>query len=291
MKNLAWSRWSFLTPWWAMAMAIATTIADAASTHSGTVLVDLVFPRNDTYAPTPLLPIIFGFQNSELASFLNPRISFTAWDLNNSTASVGASGDSYDVRWANFSSSDPYFAYTGFKAFNREGSWRLRWTVTWDSCTNDSLNSNPNNDGIITNSSDNSLLFTTRNSAPEVDLVAATADNNDDDCGPAGSGTAVSVTDTLDVPSLVDWSGGDTCAVVASPTSTLTSCHISIGSSSAASISAAVTAKVCETKDIYLPSGVTCPEEGEGESAAQGLVIGGVMALAAGLGVILIIFV
>lgn len=34
---------------------------------SGVLEVDLVFPHNDTYAPTEWFPIVFAFQNAELA--------------------------------------------------------------------------------------------------------------------------------------------------------------------------------------------------------------------------------
>ncbi|KFY31336.1 hypothetical protein V493_01199 [Pseudogymnoascus sp. VKM F-4281 (FW-2241)] len=121
---------------------------------------------------------------------------------------------------------------------------------------------------MICNSSSWSVLFTTEKSAPEIDLVAVT---NNKTC-PTELGVAINVTDTtMTVPFGVDWSGGDTCAVVASsnPTPTADPCWAKIDSTAVASMSASLAATLCT--GINPP--VNCSND---ESAAQQLVVVGV---------------
>ncbi|OHE94793.1 hypothetical protein CORC01_09900 [Colletotrichum orchidophilum] len=254
MHVLSWtSRWSLLACVWTILGAAA------ASDNSGIVEVDLVFPRNDTYAPTPLLPIIFGFQNSPLAPALAPQITFSIWNYDNKSDAVDTTA--YDVRWANFSSSDPYFEYRGFVDFNVEKTWEIRYTVRWFSCTKDSLEYPYD---ITSNNTYKSVVFTTKNAGQSVDLVAAT---NEKGCS-SDAGVAISVTDTLNATGISSWTGGDTCAVVASSTVTPNPCQIKISEAEASSISASVTARACEAQNPP----IECPAGNEG----HGLVVGGV---------------
>ncbi|KAK4155344.1 hypothetical protein C8A00DRAFT_13646 [Chaetomidium leptoderma] len=39
---------------------------------AGVLEVDLVFPRNETYAPPTYMPVIFAFRNPELARHVRP---------------------------------------------------------------------------------------------------------------------------------------------------------------------------------------------------------------------------
>lgn len=50
---------------------------------SGVVEVDLLFPRNDTCAPAPHVPIVFAIQNTELAPLLNLWIGFEVYNMTN----------------------------------------------------------------------------------------------------------------------------------------------------------------------------------------------------------------
>ncbi|KAH0426128.1 hypothetical protein CcaCcLH18_10538 [Colletotrichum camelliae] len=261
-------------------LACIGVVAVAGSDASGIVEVDLVFPRNDTYAPAPIFPIIFAFQKPSIALFLNPIILVTVWDRGNMTNSVLTT--SYDLKGANLSSSDPYLAHRGLTRFNKEGTWMLTWTVNWDSCTRDALESPSNSRPIVSNTTDNSVTFTTRGSSQEVDLVSST---NNKDCG-ANQGLNFNVTDTLKVPSRVDWSGGETCAVVALSAPKPDPCRVKIDSAAASSIFAAATAQICEG----ISPSISCPSEDGDENAGQRLVVGGIVCLAAGLGAIFHVF-
>ncbi|THC87758.1 hypothetical protein EYZ11_012793 [Aspergillus tanneri] len=41
---------------------------------SGVLEVDLVFPRNETYAPTDYFPVVFALQNAERARYLKSQL-------------------------------------------------------------------------------------------------------------------------------------------------------------------------------------------------------------------------
>ncbi|KAI9040039.1 uncharacterized protein KD926_008602 [Aspergillus affinis] len=181
----------------------------------------------------------------------------------------------YDLRRTNWSSHDPYFAYTYFENFGVEGRWWPTWEITCQSCdvTPAYYTLGPD---IINNTSSSSILFTTENSAPKVDLVAATANKT---C-PEELGLAINVTNNvLSVPTHVNWRGGDSCAMVASstPTTTPDPCQVKNDSVIAASMSASLKATLC--KGLHPPA--DCPEE-DG-SAAQKLVVIGVSCLLAAI--------
>ena len=262
------------TSWFLLACVGVAVAVDAASKNSGIVELDLVFPRNDTYAPTPSMPIIFAFQNPELASFLIPGLFFTVWNRNKNSENVITT--SYDLTWRNFSSSDPFFVYHGFSNFNTEGSWWLTWHLGRVSCKEDSLNSPYGDDRFVINNTGASILFTTKNSAQEVDLVAAT----NKDCAEA-IGFAVNVTNTLKVPGNVRWDGGEMCAVVESHTPIPNPCGAKIDSAAASSISSSLTASRCRGTNPP----VSCPPKDEDrEGTAQQLAVGAVACFAAALG-------
>ncbi|KAL2877342.1 hypothetical protein SGCOL_007501 [Colletotrichum sp. CLE4] len=273
MHAISWKArsWSLRAYVWTI-LGAATV---AASDHSGIVEVDLVFPRNDTYAPTPVLPIIFGFRNSQLAPGLAPKIGFSIWNYNNKSDSVKTT--EYDVRFANFSSSDPYYEYRGFVMFNVEGTWQIRYTVEWFSCTEDSFKYPYN---IPSNDTSNAIIFTTKNAGQSVDLVAAT---NGQDCS-SHAGVAINVTDSLNSTGIAKWPGGGMCAVAASSTVTPDPCQIKVSEAEASSISASVTARACESQNppIECPSG----NNGDKNDAGHGLFVGGMVCLTAASGAI-----
>ncbi|KAF2711897.1 hypothetical protein K504DRAFT_489677 [Pleomassaria siparia CBS 279.74] len=269
MHVSSWASWQLVV--------CVTAIGVAASKSSGVVEVDLVFPRNETYTPTPFFPVVFAVQNSELAPALNPRIVFTIMNWNDKRRTPLT--QTYDLRWANFSSSDPYFEYSALSRFKVESSWLLTWTVQWNGCTEDSLSRGRR--PFTGNYSENSIFFTTRNSTQEVDLIAAT---NEKDCA-GDTGVTMNVTSTLDVPVSIDWYGGETCAVVPSPAPTSDPCRIKIDSAIASSISSSMTASWCRASLPTDPP-ISCPSK----SAGQRLAIGRVACLAAAFGASIYIF-
>lgn len=156
--------------------------------------VDLVFPRNNTYAPTDWFPVVFAFQNPERARLLDPSNSYQIWNWDDK---FGPNHQDinwvYDLEEANWSSHDPYFVYNFFgERLRREGHYRISWSILWDSCDIDAFSNHGPGD-IIRNDSTWSVHFTIENSAQKVDLVAATANMT---C-PEELGTAINVTDQI----------------------------------------------------------------------------------------------
>lgn len=253
----------------------------------GALEVDLVFPRNESYAPTDQFPIVFAFQNPKEAKYLNPYIDYTIWNWATLPGDDNV-GWSHDLRTVNWSSTDdPYFAYNFFSESSLpEGHWKMTWSVSWQSCNETAFSQQLDNSKMVSNNTSRGLSFTINKSAPKVDLVSATA--NTTTCSPEGAsdsetGVAVPINvtgKTMEVPWWVDWSGGDTCAVVASslPTPTADPCKVKIDSAVEASMSASLTAKLCSG----LNPPPDCPEDDEG--AAQKLVVVGVSTLLAAFG-------
>jgi hypothetical protein len=246
--------------------------AKMVGASSGVVEVDLIFPRNETYAPTANLPIIFAFQNSHLAPFLDPIIDIDAYLLynaNGSTRYIPPDATSLDqLRWANFTN-DTYFAYPTYQHrtfnFETEGIWQLTWTLNWATCTEDSLAKTYSKDQLMRNQSQHMTMLTIRKGAQGVDLVSGTKDKS---CS-GQEGVAVNITNTLQAPLSAHWKGqGDMCASAAPSVPKSDPCRVSIDPTAAASISCAVSLST---------SSATCRDEKKG--AAGRLTIGGLAAM------------
>jgi hypothetical protein len=243
--------------------------AKMVGASSGVVEVDLIFPRNETYAPTANLPIIFAFQNSHLAPFLNPLIQINTQlvqSANDSTPSNPIDSEYlYQLQWANFTTNNTYFAYPTYqrRTFNfeieTEGIWELTWILIWETCPDDGGNQ------LMVNRSAHTTTLTIGKGAQEVDLVSGTKDKS---CS-GQEGVAINITHTSLVPNTAVWDGqGDMCASTASSVPKSDPCRVSIDPTAAASISCAVS---------LATSSATCPEEKKG--AAGRLTIGGLAAM------------
>ena len=60
----------------------AALLASVAAVHaaSGLVEVDLMFPQNDTYAPTPILPVVWTIRGADgLAAYLHPHLQYSIY--------------------------------------------------------------------------------------------------------------------------------------------------------------------------------------------------------------------
>jgi hypothetical protein len=267
-------------------LVFIATCAKIVGASSGVVEVDLIFPRNETYAPTPYLPIIFAFQNSHLAPFLDPLIHIDAYLVQTANGSTPqwAPPESIDLgqlRWANFTNNDTYFAYPTYQrnrfTFTTEGIWQVTWTFNWAVCTEDSLANNI----FMRNESQHTTTLTIRKDAQEVDLVSGTTDKS---CS-RQDGVAVNITNTLHIPSSAHWEGqtdkwegqGDMCASTASSVPTSDPCRVSIDPAAAASISCSITSGSSATNFSTTTSSLTCPEDKK--SAAGSLTVGSLAAL------------
>ncbi|EAA32695.3 hypothetical protein GE21DRAFT_6607 [Neurospora crassa] len=262
----AWSLLASLVSFWA--------VADAAD--SGILEVDLLFPRNETYAPTEWIPYIFSIQNAKLAKYLLPEIRYDVWNLTEGGNSFGYTHQ--NLQWANWSSHDPYFVHH-FHSGLHEGRWRLNWEFWYISCNEDLSNLHSSSELVNRNRTVGSIEFTIQEGGPAVDVVAATA--NDKTCS-EGNGAAINITGkTKEVAPFGIELTDDTCVVVGSPQPTPTPCQVKVDSAVAASISASWTAHLCDDLITeYRPA--NCPDDKD--NAAQRLAVAGVACLAVAVG-------
>ena len=265
---------SFRAGWSLVAsLACLGAIVDAA----GVLEVDLVFPRNETYAPTAYVPIIFALRNgnADLGQNLRPSINYNLRNITDPINWTVPAHISHELASANSSSYEPYFVHNFFSSFATEGRWELFWWVTWLSCDEDKDDLEPS---FMTNSENRVIEFTIKNDGQVVDIVAATA--NDKTC-PAELGLAINVTDTtMEISRRWNRPAG-TCAVLASsPTPTPDPCLVKISSAVVASMSASWTARICNIM-LSLDPPDNCPKDNAGP---QRLAVAGVACLAVAFG-------
>jgi hypothetical protein len=232
----------------------------SAQTFPSVAEVDLLFPRNDTYAPTVLMPVVFAIQSLVAAAPLNLALQ---WQLSqllpSGNVSVAANGD-ITKSYLSASTPGPYYEYSGFyNSTILEGTWQLFWVLSSDNCTQF-----PTNDSSIPGyEQGNILIFTTKNGAQATDLVAATADGV---CAGAES-FSFNVTGVEKV-SVGSGDSVTSCAVVApmSPTSSPNPCAAQLNATGASSISAFLTASACSSPTSL----VSCPsKKGAGSIQVQ----------------------
>ncbi|RMJ22794.1 hypothetical protein PHISP_06332 [Aspergillus sp. HF37] len=219
-----------------------------------TVEVDLVFPRNDTYAPSAIMPVVFAVQNTDLAGVLIKSLSYTIFDtLTWSYYGFGGVG-TVDLEQSNLSSSDPYFVFDiARELLATEGIWMLQWKVSGLNCSRST--DPPTFDGRGINDA-NAVWFTTKKGAPQPDLVAAATDPSA--CSERDhSALAYNVTDIVDIPNSSKFRKFDSCAVLSpqSPWPAPSPCQGQMSPAKASNISAAVTSSVCDDLDPL----VSCP--------------------------------
>ncbi|KAH7260828.1 uncharacterized protein BKA55DRAFT_735098 [Fusarium redolens] len=224
--------WFFL-----FCISISSGAAEDQDDCTGTFEVDLVFPRNKTYNPSPMMPIIFSYRNPKLISLLQPSIIYQIWDYDNMRKTVA--GAEIEAPSVNLSTSgDPHFEHLFSREFNREGRWFLTVHFFWQNCFEDpdhqsSVGSHGNN--IQLNDTAASFIFTTKGSSKQVDLVAATRDKN---CS-SPAGAAIKVQGKLRTPK---YKGYDKEFCPVTPTATeADECAVTMPASAASSINAAMT--------------------------------------------------
>jgi hypothetical protein len=262
MHVLSWASWLFV--------ACIGAAGAATSDPLGVVEVDVVFPRNDTYAPTPYLPIVFGFQNTELASLLKFRIELHIWNITNgSIVDEGSFGDYHKYQdWGNTYSTDPFLIYNHYDNFNTEGTWLLLWSLTCSNCTDVNPWEGTYFHGSMEQSS--TITFTTKKSAQEIDLVAATKDEN---CS-EDQGIAINITETIEAPA----AGGEKIsAALVNSTATPNPCRVKIDSAFATNMSVSLAEDLCWRQNLSM----SCFSR---ESAAQQLLTRGITCLIAVFG-------
>jgi hypothetical protein len=229
---------------WAALMAVLMTASVIA--NPGIFEVDSLFPRNSTYTPQALMPIVFAVQNPTLASSLGATIYWELWEGNNFSSPGSVMDGGMELAIMNFSSNDPFLATRIVNTIAYpDGFWTLSWSLSIYNCSQPAFNR-----GIAQS---NTTVFTISTSGQAPDLVAATSA---DMCG-ATEGFAYNVT-----------SLGDACGVLPL-NATANPCAAPINSAAASSIYAAATATACEFYARQQNPNVTCPTSTSKPSASS----------------------
>ncbi|KAI1764140.1 hypothetical protein GGR53DRAFT_334810 [Hypoxylon sp. FL1150] len=248
---------SSLVTWW---LVLAPCWSSESTINFPAIVdVELIFPRNDTYAPANLTPIVFGIRNSQLAAPLDISFDWNLWNLDDLDGP--GIGGLFDLRNVNFSNvSDPYFAHEYTTQLNvTEARWSLVWSMGSGNCSaTPAADDGAAASGLSFYNRVRSVQFTTKKGAQQPDIAAA-ATTDDDTC--TDNYFTFNVTGVLDTPITAKYDGRDTCAVLAptnmSATPTEKLCEFGADASAASSISAAMTATACAA----LHPVVSCPPD------------------------------
>lgn len=123
-RELSWLSWLYFAD-------LATQAV--GSSVSGTLEVDLIFPRNDTYDPGSYFPVLFAIQNPQLAVPLDLLIEYIIWP---GTTNTSAPHKLLRTANTNIKDADPYFIWDrALKWHEVEDHWLIVWTATVTNCS------------------------------------------------------------------------------------------------------------------------------------------------------------
>ncbi|KAK2875575.1 hypothetical protein FQN49_001599 [Arthroderma sp. PD_2] len=222
-------------------------------TFPQTVEVDMIFPRNETYAPPQFMPFVFAVQNFHVAKPLFLQFYYTL-DQVPYVSTSPTIGQRY-LDGANYSSSNTHFEYGWTsKLNNTEGTWKLTWEWSAGNCSRSEDRAEPFQFG--TDGRRSIVYFTTKNGAPSLDLVAATQDGI---CDKSEAHT-LNITEVLDVPSGTRYYNNQpSCPLLSTITPIPNPCGAKIDSAAALSISYAIQSSACiggASPTVTCPPGV-----------------------------------
>jgi hypothetical protein len=223
--------------------------------QSGTLEVDLLFPRNGTWKPTAILPIVFAVQQPQLGILIQKQV--IRWRFrqnNNSSASAHEGTTTFDLN----STTPGLYLATGFSdAFaNVEGLWGLQWQVSLRNCSE--ISSEHAIPSFSSFSESIFMHFRTNNSAPTPNLETALSL---DSCHDLDS-LAFSVSAIQNIRAGSEELLSTTCAALGdSPMVAGSPCSVTIDAAASASASAAISYSVCQATSTACaaPSSSTKP--------------------------------
>lgn len=110
-----------------------------ATTFPTTVEVDFIFPRNETYAPSRLFPVVLAFKNTAVAPSMILYLSIGIWDTTDGPRTT-LDGGPIDLKQFNFTSSDPVYVYTYLDNFDTTRghpatTHMLTWEIGYSNCS------------------------------------------------------------------------------------------------------------------------------------------------------------
>ncbi|KAI1385663.1 uncharacterized protein F4822DRAFT_432518 [Hypoxylon trugodes] len=255
---------------WAAAQAIE---------FPATVEAHLIFPRNETYAPSRFFPIIFAIKGSQLAAPLDINFDYTIFEMSPNKSAPGSDGI-LDLRWINWANtSDPYYPWSYTVDLGDgdadDAQWYLLWTVSSGNCTNNESVADKTqffNQG-------NGIEFSTKKGGKQPDFNAVAAED-DPSCSSILEGYfSWNVTGILDTPRPDKYDSHDKCAVLEPSRlgrQNSTTCGPRPDASAVSSLEAVMTSRACSA----LHPVISCPpDEPNGAAPFRGtqFVVGGMI--------------
>lgn len=235
-----------------------------AASSTGSAEVDLVFPRNVTYKPMPLMPVVFAVKKPDLLNLVYPSLHYILTKVGDANATTEY--HELHIRRLAGTGNDTDYLYEGVaNLVSVEAQWKLQWDLRWVNCSTDANGTDYASDDTPedyrgfhrrTQWPHHSLVFSTDNSGRQPDLGASA----EKDAGCDNSqGFAFDIIDNLDVPEKpsLDADGVTLCALLASPAPTPTPCKASIDPEHISSIEAKITHAECGSAT----PAVTCPAD------------------------------
>ena len=197
--------------------------------QAAVVEVDLIFPRNDTYAPGQYMPVVFAIQNSAIATPLDIYITWNVYQLDGNASSTGF----IDLRQTNFTGADPFFVAGYAQRVNgTKGHWAAAWDMSFTNCSISMQSWGENYTTVKQNVAWSNVEFTTKPDAPAPNLAQSPGA-----CVNGSKGVVIDIAETLPLYSIGDNNGHYACHVLASPpTVSGNSCSVAVNETTASSI-------------------------------------------------------
>ncbi|KAJ5852587.1 uncharacterized protein N7529_011972 [Penicillium soppii] len=261
-----------------LALSLEVNLAAVNATELGLAEIDLVFPRNDTFEPMQLMPIVFAVKNNPAFQQISPSMSYRAGLLHR-----GKGKNSTFLHLQPISTDDlvdnkteTQFVHFGIaNQFNTENIWKFGPSMSWSNCSTsdngaDYDNVHTRNDvvGFHERYYDvyQSITFTTRQRGRQANLTTLTTDEG---CGKTPA-FAFDVIQTLTIPTEFfpgqSDEGAPKCALLASPAPTPSPCKASVAPEAASSISSSLISHECTAAT----PAVSCPPKTDGAVRSLG---------------------
>ncbi|KAJ6445148.1 Lysine--tRNA ligase [Purpureocillium lavendulum] len=252
-------------------VAISLLLGLAAADATGNAEVDVVFPRNDTFEPMPLMPVVFAIQNPAAVRQLYPSLHYMVAPLGQPNR---RKFESLDIRNLPVNETTA-FLYRGVpNLLDTEGMWEFSWELRWINCSTSDNGTDFDGDDTVedlngfhrrTYSPLQTVFFTTRQGGTQPNLTAISTGDTCDETQALG----FNVRQYLQVPDALSNDGVTSCALLASPAPTPRPCEATLGPDAASSISASITSREC----VVATPAVSCPPKDDA-AAGHGVTAG-----------------
>ncbi|KAI1735374.1 hypothetical protein F4680DRAFT_435695 [Xylaria scruposa] len=247
-----------------------SAVAANAPQYPTTLEVDIVFPRNDTYAPVDVFPLVIAIQNNSLSQFLDFDMVLL-WTIISHVDNHSTVVDSGSFETNPPTSDDQrYLVSAATKLNSTEGRFSFYWNLAVNNCSIANVNANGTST-IDTLHIDYSTetYFTLQNDAQRPDLIAATSP---DTCA-SMEAIVVNITGHTRIPGVSPIPGLSPeeqlqCPIIRNATVPPTPCSVRLNQTQAAVISASATVVACDKWPTDYPGYKTACENRTGSAAS-----------------------